>query len=155
MPLALQIALSIVGGDESRESVLFQFDVISAATIGAAADVFSSDITWTADGSTYRIYLYIPTIETGQTANSFVSVHLVDGSGNDLGRMGYVGYADGTRSALQGAFNAFTLYTPSSGSVSINIRMIQSGSNGNASFGAGGAGANMSGYLAVYGPDIT
>lgn len=27
MPLALQIALSIVGGDESRESVLFQFDV--------------------------------------------------------------------------------------------------------------------------------
>ena len=27
MPLALQISLSIVGGDESRESVLFQFDV--------------------------------------------------------------------------------------------------------------------------------
>lgn len=27
MPLALQIALSIVGGDESRESVLFQFGV--------------------------------------------------------------------------------------------------------------------------------
>lgn len=27
MPLALQIGLSIVGGDESRESFLFQFDV--------------------------------------------------------------------------------------------------------------------------------
>jgi hypothetical protein len=27
MPLAIQIALSMVGGDESRESVFFQFDV--------------------------------------------------------------------------------------------------------------------------------
>jgi hypothetical protein len=129
---------------------------ISSTTLAGAADAFASDLTWTADGtSSYRIEAYWPFIESAQATNALVQIWLVDGSGTGLGRLGYVAYADGTRSATQGAFNPSYFYTPAAGSTSINIRIINENGTGNASAGAGGAAANVPAYLAVYGPTIT
>ena len=128
---------------------------ISSTTVAGAADVFT-DVTWTADGtSAYRIEAYFPFVESAQAANAFVEVWLVNGSGTGLGRLAYVGYADGTRSAAQGAVNPSYFYTPAAGSTSINIRIINFGGTGNASAGAGGAAANVPAFLAVYGPALT
>ena len=129
---------------------------ISSTTLAGAADAFASDLTWTADGtSSYRIEAYWPFIESAQTANALIQMWLVDGSGTGLGRLGYVGYADGTRSGAQGAVNPSYFYTPAAGSTSINMRMIYENGPGNASAGAGGSAANVPAYLAVYGPTIT
>ena len=129
---------------------------VSATTVAGAADIFSSDITWTADGtSSYEIELYIPQVETATGANAFVYLALVDGSGNDLGRFGFVGYADGTRAAVQ-IVNARYQYTPASGSRSINVRAFYGNAgNGLLSAGAGGSGNIVPMFLAVYGARLT
>ena len=129
---------------------------IPSTTVPGAADAFASDVTWTADGtSSYRIESYWPFIESAQTANAYVELWLVDGSGNKLGRLAYVGYGDGTRSAAQGAVNPSYFYTPTAGSTSINIRMVVNTGTGNATAGAGGATDNVPAYLAVNGPTLT
>jgi len=129
---------------------------ISSTTVAGAADAFASDLTWTANGtSSYQVEAFWPFIETAQSSSSFVEIWLVDGSGTGLGRLAYIAYADGTRSAAQGAFSPSYFYTPAAGSTSINIRMITNTTAGNATAGAGGAAANVPAYLAVYGPTIT
>ena len=128
---------------------------ITANTVGAATDLFSSDLTFTAIAATaYRVEFYCPYLSTGTGAGDNARIHLCDGSGNDLGLMSFVGNGDGTRRAENQVFAIYN-YTPGAGSISLNIRPIKGGGNGNLGGGTGGSGQNMPAYLAVYGPAIT
>jgi len=128
---------------------------VSATSIASAADIFASDITFTADGtSAYRIEACFPRISTASNANSSVTLNLVDGSGNDLGAMALVGEPDGGTTIHSPVFVVY-YYTPAAGSRSINVRAIRSVANGIIYNGAGGSGARLPSYLAVFGPAIT
>lgn len=121
----------------------------SASTTSAstAADVFSSDITFTADGtSTYWIEFYCALVEVGATAGSAVIVSLTDGGTNELQRIALVGQAGARASAF-----VRTPYTPASGSRTLNVRAWNVASTGNLFFGSPYA----PGYLSVYGPALT
>jgi hypothetical protein len=119
---------------------------VNATSVATATNIFTNNITWTANGGTYLIRAYFPFAETGQTANSWLNIHLVNGAGASISSLGYVGYGDGTRGAVSiCSFDYF--YTPSAGSVSINCRAYY-----NTSAGVLNAANN---YLAVYGPILT
>lgn len=126
------------------------------SSIANAGDVFTSDITWTADGtSTYWIEFYCPFAYSGVAAGSTIELFLVDGSGNSLGRFHVLDQGDGTRRAYDSIFVKFP-YTPASGSRSVNIRATYGTSSDAAlSAGAGGAGVEMPMWMAVYGPALT
>ena len=128
---------------------------VSATTLAAAADVFSSDLTFTADGtSKYLIEFYCQRFETG-TANQFVFVNLVDGSGTGLGSL--AGVLNVSSTTYAPAF-ARVFYQPAAGSFSINVRATKSGGADGAIYGgSGGTGATSAFpmYLSVYGPPLT
>jgi hypothetical protein len=121
----------------------------SASVLGSAADIFSTDLTWTAAGSTaYRIEWWFPYFDVGTA--TVPRIHLVDGSGGDLGWLSVT--TTGITTIPQGV----TWYTPSAGSTSVNLRMTNGGSGtGTLGMGAGGSGAYMPGWMAVYGPGLT
>jgi len=124
----------------------------SATTLAAAADIFSSSITFTADGtSSYRIELYSPVVAPG--INSVLLIHLTNGSSTSLGIISY------NRSGA--AINYMTThgvyyYTPSAGSITINARGLSDTGTG-CTFGAGSGAANSPtpSFLAVFGPPTT
>jgi hypothetical protein len=121
----------------------------SASVLGSAADIFTNDLTWTAAGSVaYRIEWWFPYFDVGTA--TVPRIHLVDGSGNDLGWLSVT--TTGITTIPQGV----TWYTPAAGSRSVNLRMTNGGSGtGTLGMGAGGAGAYQPGWMAVYGPALT
>ena len=128
---------------------------VSATTLAAAADVFSSDLTFTADGtSKYLIEFYCQRFVTG-AADQFVFVNLVDGSGTGLGSL--AGVLNVSSTTYAPAF-ARVFYQPAAGSFSINVRATKSGGADGAIYGgSGGTGATSAFpmYLSVYGPPLT
>ena len=128
---------------------------VSSTTVAGATDVFSSDLAWTAAGSTaYRIEFFCPYVDTATNAGSSISIHLVNGSGTDLGRMAQWGNADGSRHE-DGAQFCVYYYTPSAGSTTLNIRALRGVANGALACGAGGIGDNVPMFLTVFGPPLT
>jgi hypothetical protein len=120
---------------------------VSSSTFGGAAEVFSSDISFTANGtSTYWVVFYCPLVIVGSTASSSVTLSLSDGGSNEIARIGLFGVAGLGVPALIRA-----PYTPSSGSKSLNLRAWNQVSNGTLTFGS----PYVAGFLAVYGPDLT
>ena len=120
---------------------------VSAGSTGAAADIFASDITFTADGtSTYWVEAYFGLVEVGASAGSEVIPVLVDGTGTDIFRVAVIGQA-----SVRTSFHIRIPYTPAAGSRTINMRAYRATSNGTLYCGAPGPAA----YLAVYGPDLT
>jgi hypothetical protein len=125
---------------------------VSATTVGAAADVFSSDITWTADGtSSYLIEAFFPAVVIGATATSGVNILLVDGSGTEIARLSEQYQANGE---MVNPVNVRFYYTPAAGSRSINIRATRQTSNGTIRMGGGAAPGYAPGLLSVFGPAI-
>ena len=126
-------------------------------TVGAAADVFSSDLTWTADGtSSYRIEFFVPQSYTETTVDTFLEVHLVSGAGTDLGILGRIGPSQVSGKRAYWSGHLVTYYTPSVGSASINLRCLcLSSGSGALQAASGGAGAFLPMWLAVFGPPIT
>lgn len=120
---------------------------VNQSTVANATDVFTSDLTFTAAGSTaYRIEWFFPYLEIGNT--TALRIHLVSGAGADLGWLG-IGFA-----GFVGPAQGSTWYTPAAGSVSINLRATNGGAGtGALGAGAGGAGVYVPGWLAVYGPE--
>lgn len=119
---------------------------VSDTTSPGTTDIFSSDASWTADGSTYWIETYFSIVEAGSSAGSEVIIHLVDGSGANIHRLGVVGQA-----SVRHPLFLRVPYTPSAGSAAVNIRAYRSVSNGIMYAGSPGPVA----YLAVFGPDLT
>jgi hypothetical protein len=122
----------------------------TATTVATASDIFSSDLTWTAAGSvTYWIEFYVVRTQVAAGA-TYGSYSMVDGSGTDLGTVALMYTA-----SLQVPMFVKVPYTPSAGSVSVNFRLITNAGTTNLIAGAGGAGADMPAWAAVYGPDLT
>ena len=98
----------------------------TSTTVAGAADVFASDITFTAvSGKLYAFEL------SGQhwfapSTSSNCDVYLVNGSGTALYRMAFLRSAGGT---IWCPLNLKHLYAAGSGSVSFNIRGVSSSSD--------------------------
>ena len=123
----------------------------STDSIATAADVFSSDLTITADGtSAYLFRLYIPSALVGSSAGSNIIISLVNGAGTDLGYIAVIGPA----SAVSPVY-AEIYYTPAAGSQSFNIRARRSISNGFLEAGAGGSGTRFPMWFGIFGPVLT
>ena len=128
---------------------------VTSTTDPGTTDVFASDLTWTADGtSAYQVVFFCENMATGTTANADVTVNLVTGGGTDLGRLAVVGVGDGTRAHYNTVY-AVRWYTPAAGSASVNVRAWRNLANGNLNAGAGGPGTTMPMWMAVYGPALT
>lgn len=118
---------------------------ISSTTVAGAADMFASDITFTAEaGKLYKFELYANYFQAA-TADGNYDIFLVNGAGTSVGGMGFL------RSGAANIFvplNIKLLYAAGSGSVSFNIRATKSSgaSDGSIDYGAFGA------RFTVYGP---
>jgi hypothetical protein len=119
---------------------------VSDTASPGSTDIFSSDATWTADGtSTYWVEVYFSIVEANAAGGSEVIITLVNGAGSIIYRLGVVGQAN-----VRHPFHIRVPYTPSAGSTSINVRAYRSIANGIMYAGSPGPVA----YLAVYGPDV-
>ena len=132
---------------------------LTSNTLAGASDIFSSDLTWTADGtSTYWIEFCTPYAYTGYTGSeAYSNLFLVNGSGTDLGLFAVTGMNNVAAKRQYGSIYIKAPYTPSAGSVSINIRGIYvNGDNtGGLTAGSGGVGAYLPMWASVQGPYLS
>jgi hypothetical protein len=130
---------------------------VTTATVATATDVFSTDLTWTADGtSAYQVKFWAPGSYTADVLDRYLEFHLVNGSGTDLGIIGQVGTCQTTARRAYGAVNLEVLYTPAAGSASVNLRCLSvADGSGAIKAGPGGSGQLFPAYMAVYGPQLT
>jgi hypothetical protein len=125
--------------------------VATGATVGAT-EVFT-DLTFTAAGSTtYLVHVFLPYVETGTSAGSYIEIYLTNGSTTAIGGgwCGLVGKSAGTYS-VYGIVNALIRYTPAAGSVTLNV----SGKHIISAGAMGGQSTATPAFLAVYGPEIS
>jgi hypothetical protein len=121
---------------------------VDQSSVASAVDIFSSDISWTADGtSSYLIEAFCPTAATAGS-NQTTRMVIVTGSGTSLG---YTEIYNSAGSSTGPLFVRFW-YTPSAGSAAVNARGTKDGAgSGSLRFGTG----YLPGYIAVYGPPTT
>lgn len=129
----------------------------SDQTTLSMANMFDTGITWTADGtSTYWVEFYCPRLVLPNTGGAYVTLCLVDGSGNGLGAAALI--LSGSATGNQMPVYARVPYTPASGSRTINFRAPY-GTAANAVWYGGSGGATTSDllpmWMAVYGPQVT
>ena len=122
--------------------------------LSTAAEVFSSDLSFTADGtSSYLVECYIPIIACPANASYNLWIVLSEGDGTAIASLAQV-TGLGSQRLPGGVMRYF--YTPSAGTQTVNVRAIQETGGGNgelqngASSGYTGSAAPM--YLAIYGP---
>jgi hypothetical protein len=126
------------------------------ANIASAADMFSSDITFTADGtSTYWVQFYCGRVLAPAVANAYSGLYLTDGGSTTRGLMAIL--FNNADVGFQLPCHARVPIIPSAGSFTINIRATAT--LGSFTWGAGAGGAtefdNFPMWLAVYGPETT
>ena len=127
---------------------------ITATTIATGTDMFSSDLTFTADGtSSYLVAFYAGSYSSHSGSGGVVELYLTDGGNNALGRFSQ--QQINTTGNLPGSGVRQRYYTPASGSRSINIRGIVNSGTGTLGMGDGVSTNDMPGYLAIFGPIIT
>ena len=125
----------------------------NATTLAAAADIFSSSITFTADGtSSYRVELFSSVVVPA--INTVFTIHLTNGTSTSLGILSYS--KSGVTVTNYFTAHAIFYYTPSAGSITLNARGTNDVAN-NSVFGAGAGGASSPtpSFLAVFGPPTT
>ena len=120
--------------------------VCSGTSFATGTEVFASDITFTADGtSTYWVEFFLPGFNTDGTTH-VTYFGLSDGSTTQIGLL--------TQYSLVAGFFGSTIqrfpYTPAAGSRSLNVRCWVSGSSSTIYAGVSGADFGPA-YLAVYG----
>ena len=123
---------------------------ITATSVGAAADVFSSDLTFTAvSGKLYRFEISSSAVLASSANNSY-GIHLVNGAGTALTQIALFRNAGAAQWApLCSVF----LYEAGSGSVSFNLRATKEGGNdGSFDAGTGSSGTVIPIRMTVYGP---
>lgn len=127
---------------------------VNSSSLAGAANFFSSSITFTANGtSTYVVEYFAYRCDTASGANGTVEPIVVDGSGNAIRQVGFVGVGDGTRPAYGTIYTRVPLVF-GAGSQTINLRWIF-GNAGNGTIFAGNTATTPPSYLAVYGPVLT
>jgi hypothetical protein len=128
----------------------------TATTIASATNVFSSNVTFTADGtSKYLVEFYCPRYLTSTTADAGFGLHLTDGGNNGLGLLSSIGVANGDSARTSVLARVYYLF--SAGAISINLRGVIGAGTGTINAGSGGAttASYFPAYLAVYGPPLT
>ena len=128
----------------------------TAITLAGSADVFATDLSFTADGtSTYSVEAYVPRFTMSSTQDDYVTINLVKGDGTGLALLGVtrctVGYS------VSAPFFARFYYTPSAGTQTLNLRATTNGRTSTLDGGSGGTGAFDYApiLLSVFGPDLT
>ena len=131
---------------------------INTSAVASAADVFSSDISFTADGtSTYWVEGQVQDY-TGYNVGELIEVFLVNGSGTALNRVWLLAYNQVVNQRLIGSGRFSIPYAPSAGTVTLNLRAVYNSAGGGAALQASAAGAGTTYipmWLAVYGPNLT
>jgi hypothetical protein len=156
--------MNAIGGDLDALTAARRLGFQSRATnytanqtaLASATDIFASDITFTAAGTvSYIVEFYCARVETGgASAGSATEVHLVDGTGTDLGVMGIVVTPAAASTSMM--MCARVRYTPAAGSRTINARAVYvSAGNGTLHAATYGTGTPFPMTLAVYGPDVS
>ena len=121
----------------------------TATTFAAASNVFASNLTFVADGtSSYVVEFNSPLVYINSAAQVVVSL---GNSGTELGIMGLA--VLGTNTGIP--FNCRFLWTPTAATYVLNMRFYLSGAGPTATIyggtGTGGAGTYMPAYLRVTG----
>ncbi len=124
---------------------------VSATSTGTGADIFASDLSFTADGtSTYKLVFQVGTFaETGTSAGSRVYVELTDGTNVVTSNWPILGDGDGTNRAVSDIHKTIFV-TPAAGVATYNVIAFRTISNGNIY-----SSATAPTYLAAYGPILT
>ena len=127
----------------------------SSQTVGSAADIFASDLSITADGtSAYRFVFFAPDVYHENGNNTAIYVALVKGDGTFIGLIGSRGRADGTATG-HSAVSANFLYTPAvSGTQTFNARAYYVTNNGGGNPVVNPT-TDLAISLAIFSPDIT
>jgi len=103
---------------------------VSSSSLGSAANIFSSSITWTAVASTeYRIELIIPFLETATNAGATIYTDITDTSTNAAISVARTGSGNGTNAAY-GTITQIVYWTPGAGSKSVNARAFNTVATG-------------------------
>jgi hypothetical protein len=126
----------------------------SSQTVGSAADIFSSDLSITADGtSAYRFVFFAPDVYHENSSNAAIYVALVKGDGTLIGLIGSRGRGDGVATG-HSAVSANFLHTPASGTQTFNARAyyVTNASGGNPAVNPS---TDLAISLAIFSPDIT
>ena len=123
--------------------------VSSTTSFAATSDLFTTSISFTADGtSAYRIVFYSSAGDTGAAARDlFVSLSV---SGTETGRLNM--YDAGARVLASCVYQRFL--TPTAGVKTINFRHYQAGGATTLIGDAGTGTLAPPMYMAVYGPDL-
>jgi len=127
----------------------------SATTVGAATNIFSAGITFTADGtSTYRVEFASSRILQPAANDSYLTIVLHNGTAG-LGSIAFVG--SGVSSAVSAPVQRTAFIQFSAGSVTLNARGVVNTGTGVVAGASGGTAAlsYFPAYLAVYGPVLT
>jgi hypothetical protein len=123
---------------------------INQSALSSAGDVFSTDITFTADGtSSYVVEMHFPAVDNGATGNQML-FHFTDGGNNSL--FGAVASVFSGSGQVRASVFVRKYWTPTAGSQSLNVRAIFTGGAGTAfmdpvSF--------SDAHLALFGPVLT
>jgi hypothetical protein len=124
---------------------------VNQTTIAAASNVFTNNITFTADGtSVYWVEFYAPRFLPASTS-TVVSINLVNSSGTGIANIGT--YTGGNQVCVY----VKAPYIPAAGSTTINLRGVYTAATATLSAGSGGTGIFDFGnaWMAVYGPEVT
>jgi hypothetical protein len=104
------------------------------ATAYTAGKFFSSDLSWTADGSSYVVEFFCPLVQQGTTSTT---VALIDGTGTGITILGVV-------SAGSGPVYSKFYYTPVAGARTLNVVGVVDAGTG--AFQCGNGGTTLTSY---------
>lgn len=110
----------------------------SIANAYSAGKFFDSDLSWTADGSTYVVEFYCPLVQRGTTS---MTVVLIDGTGTGITVLGVV-------SSGNAPVYAKFYYTPVAGARTLNVVGVVDAGTG--AFQCGNGGTGLTSYSPAY-----
>jgi hypothetical protein len=126
----------------------------TATTVATAPNMFSSNLTFTADGvSSYLVVFFSGSSMSHSGASGLISVFLTDGGNNALGRLSFH-QQSGADERQNGAIHQ-RYYTPTAGSQSLNVRAHTNSATLTMLMNNGVGENDVPGFLAIYGPALT
>ena len=117
---------------------------VSANTVGTAADVFSTPLTFVANGADqYLIEFYCPHAASATTLNANANAWLTTGGSSEIGAIAVVGWGNGSAPIRCPVHTQYT-YIPAAGVVTLNVRVTYGTATTSWTAGnAGGGGQTM------------
>jgi hypothetical protein len=129
----------------------------TSSTMAGAADIFASDLSWSADGaSTYILLGYYSYGYTGTDLGASKNLGFVKGDGSNIkGLVWMDGQNNNTSYRLYSSGFFQMHYLPTAGTQTVNMRSWHSGSNTNNSAIIADNSGQAEIFMSVYGPVMT